>query len=229
MTRRCYIRFYLVSIMAFMISLPIWAIAGEVGNFTQVAQRVDQQQKQGGPVTPTGLPGTEFVAISGTNFSVVYSINGRICLKSNPKQPGKYTARYVAPGAPLEKGEVCLDQGTMSVILANQPPTSPLPATAAVLAAAGQLVTTGLNQAPGACILGTLPGVDLLAVTNDLMSQGANLDTVKDSLSLVCYVLPETYTYNTPGPPVLPLPAGLLPTSPGGGTGPNSGTASPSS
>ncbi|MGO9622020.1 MAG: FecR domain-containing protein [Desulfobaccales bacterium] len=52
MIRRCHIRFCLISTVAFMISLPIWASAGEVGNFTQVEQRVDHQQGQTGPVTP---------------------------------------------------------------------------------------------------------------------------------------------------------------------------------
>ena len=52
MTRRSHLRFYLISIMAFLISLPIWASAGEVGNFTKVEQRVDYQKGQTGPVTP---------------------------------------------------------------------------------------------------------------------------------------------------------------------------------
>ena len=52
MIPRSYIRFCLISIMAFMISLPIWASAGEVGNFTQVEQRVDYQKGPTGPVTP---------------------------------------------------------------------------------------------------------------------------------------------------------------------------------
>jgi hypothetical protein len=299
MIRRCYIRFYLISIMAFLISLPIWASAGEVGNFTKVEQHVDYQQGQTGPVIPAkvkqpvevndviqtyevsraqvlfrdqttitiapkskvavesymfdpakferggrfdliqgvmkvvvpaseslqkssfeiktstatmGVRGTEFVVISGTNFSVVYTSKGRVCIKSNPKEPGKYEVVWVAPGEVLEEGVVCLDPGTMSVILANQLPSSPQPVTAAVMAAAEGLVTTGINDAPGTSVLSTLPGVDLLSVTNNLLSRGADLDAVRESLSLVSYALPATYTYSTPGPPV--APAGL------GGTGP---------
>ncbi|MGD0826546.1 MAG: FecR family protein [Desulfobaccales bacterium] len=314
MIRRCYIRFYLISIMMFMISLPIWARAGEVGNFTQVEQRVDYQKGQRGPVIPAkvkqavevndviqtydvsraqvlfrdkttitiapkskvavesymfdpakfersgnfdliqgvmkvvvpaaemmqktsfdvktstatlGIRGTEFVVISGTNFSVVYSIKGRVALKSNPKEPGKYSVGQAAPGGVLEKGEVYLDPGMMSVILANQLPSSPQPVTPAVLAAAEGLVTTGINDTPGSCVLSTLPGVDLVSITNDLMSRGANPDALKESLSLVCYALPGTITSGTTGPPV--APAGVGPTFPGGGGGGGAGVASPSS
>src|SRR5271157_6456764 len=49
MIRRSHLRFYLISILAFLISLPYWASAGEVGNFTQVEQRVDYQKGQTGP------------------------------------------------------------------------------------------------------------------------------------------------------------------------------------
>jgi hypothetical protein len=299
--------------MAFMISLPIWASAGEVGNFTQVEQRVDHQQGQTGPVTPAkvkqpvevydviqtydvsraqvlfrdkttitiapkskvavesymfdpakfersgnfdliqgvmkvvvpaaemlqktnfdirtstatlGIRGTEFVVISGRQFSVVYSIKGRVCLRSNPKEPGKYSVGQAAPGGVLEENEVCLDPGMMSVILANQLPSSPQPVTPDVLAAAEGLVTTGINDVPGSCVLSTLPGVDLESITADLISRGANLDAVKESLSLVCYALPATFTYGTPGPPV--APAGLTPTSPGEGGGGTGGAASAS-
>src|SRR5208337_2379199 len=52
MTRGSHLRFYLISIMAFLISLPIWARAGEVGKFTQVEQRVDYQKGETGPVIP---------------------------------------------------------------------------------------------------------------------------------------------------------------------------------
>jgi hypothetical protein len=104
-----------------------------------------------------GIRGTEVVVISGTNFSVLYAIKGRLYIKLNPKEPGKYEVVWVAPGEPLEKGVVCLDPDTMSVILANQPPTSPQPVTPAVLAAAAELVTTGINDAPGNCVLSTLP------------------------------------------------------------------------
>jgi hypothetical protein len=52
MIKLSYIRFCLISIMAFMIFLPIWASAEEVGNFTQVEQRVDYQKGPTGKVTP---------------------------------------------------------------------------------------------------------------------------------------------------------------------------------
>src|SRR5208337_2175754 len=52
MIRRCSIRFFLVSIMAFLISLPIWASAVEVGNITQIEQHVDYQKGETGPVIP---------------------------------------------------------------------------------------------------------------------------------------------------------------------------------
>jgi len=115
----------------------------------------------------------------------------------------------------------------MSVILANQLPSSPQPVTPAVLAAAEGLVTTGINDTPGSCVLSTLPGVDLVSITNDLMSRGANLDALKESLSLVCYALPGTFANGTPGPPV--APAGVGPTFPGGGGGGTGGVASPAS
>ncbi|MGO9175321.1 MAG: FecR domain-containing protein [Desulfobaccales bacterium] len=306
MPRGNYPRFYLISLMAFLISLPIWASAETVGNFTKVEQHVDYQQGQTGPVIPAkvkqpvevndviqtyevsraqvlfrdqttitispkskvavesymfdpakfersgrfdliqgvmkvvvpaseslqkssfeiktstatmGIRGTEFVVISGTNFSVVYTMTGRVCIKSNPKEPGKYSVVHVAPGEVPGKGVVCLDPGTMSVILANQPPTSPQPATAAVMAAAEALVTTGINEVPGSCVMSTLPGVNLLNVTNDLMSQGANLDDVKESLGLVCYALPDSYAYGTQAPatPVPTFPG--LGASGGGGGG----------
>ena len=312
MPRRGYIRFCLISIIALMISLPIWASAEEVGNFSQVEHRVDYQKGPTGAVTEAkvkqpvelkdviktydisraqvlfrdqttitiaprskvavesymfdpakferggsfdliqgvmkvvvpasetlqkanfniktstatmGIRGTEIVAISGTNFTVVYTVTGRVCIKSNPKEPGKYEFVWVAPGEPLEKGVVCLDPGTMSVILSNQPPTSPQPVTPAVLAAAEGLVDTGISDVPGSCVLGTLPGVNLLSVANDLMSQGANLDSVKNSLSEVCYALPADFGVGTPGPPA--APAGIGPTFPGGGGG--GAVASPSS
>jgi len=266
--------------MAFMISLPIWASAGEVGNFTQVEQRVDHQQGQTGPVTPAkvkqavevndliqtydvsraqvlfrdqttitiapkskvavesymfdpakfersgsfdliqgvmkvvvpaaetlqktsftiktstavmGVRGTEYVVIYGKNFTVVYSIKGRVCIKSTSAEPGK-------------EEEVCLDPGTMSVILVNQLPSSPQPVTAAVIAAAEGLVTTGINDVPGVCVVSTLPGVDLLSVTNDLMSRGADLDELKQSLALACFALPDTFAFPaaTLGMPTFP-------------------------
>jgi hypothetical protein len=52
MVKRRSIRVCLISIMAFMISLPIWASAAEVGNFSQVEQRVDYQKGPTGNVTP---------------------------------------------------------------------------------------------------------------------------------------------------------------------------------
>ena len=307
MIPRSYIRFCLISTMAFMISLPIWASAegGGVGNFTQIEQRVDYQKGETGPVTPAkvkepvevndiiqtyevsraqvlfrdkttitiapkskvavesymfdpakfersgnfsliqgvmkvvvpaaesvekmnitiktstatmGIRGTEFVVISGLNFSVVYTIKGRVCLKSNRKEPGKYSVRRAAPGEALEEDEVCLDPGTMSVILANQLPSSPQPVSSAVMEAAQALVQSGINEVPGACAISSLPGVDLVAVANDLMSRGADLESVKDALTACCYAA-DTYSYSPavasvviPGPPS--TPGGTAPEAP---------------
>jgi hypothetical protein len=173
-----------------------------------------------------GIRGTEFVAISGTNFSVVYVTKGRVCLKANPKEPGKYTVRYVAPGEALEKGEVCLDPDTMSVILNNQPPTRPQPVTAVNMAAVEGLVTSGISTAPGVCVLSALPGVNLVNVANDLISQGADPKTVKESLNQVCFVMPESLTYSPPEA----VPAEVGASFPGGGGGGGGGgQASPSS
>jgi FecR protein len=316
MTRRSYLRVFLISIMVFLISLPIWASAAEVGNITQVEQRVDYQKGQTGPVTPAmvkqpvevndviqtyelsraqvlfrdqttitiapkskiavegymfdpkkfersgdfeliqgmvkiavpvaakvqkttftlktstavmGVRGTEFLVTAGKNFTAVYPIKDEVCITSTSKQPGNYSVGGVAPGQVIGRGEVCLDPGTMSVILANQLPSSALPASPSVIAAAEALLDTGIDDSPGHCILTSLPGVDLVAVTKDLLSQGADLDSIRKSLALVSCDLPDVYAY-TPGGP--PIPAGLGPSFPGGGGG-GGGTivvvASPSS
>jgi hypothetical protein len=178
MINRSSLKFCLISIMAFMISLPIWASAEEGG--------------------------TEFVAISGEKYSVVYTIKGRVCLKPNPKDPGKFSVRKVAPGEAIGKDEICLDEDTMSVILNNQLPTLPQQVTAEVIAAADALVASGIAGPLGACTLSTLPGVDMLSVANDLLSRGANLESVKESLSEVCYALPASFTYTPPVVPITP-------------------------
>ncbi len=318
MIRRCSIRFCLVGIMAFLISLPIWASATEVGNITQIEQHVDYQKGETGPVIPAkvkqpvevndviqtyevsraqvlfrdkttitiapkskiavqaymfdpkkfersgdftliegvvkivvpvaekvektsftlttstavmGIRGTEFLVTSGKDFTAVYPIKDEVCIKSTSKQPGKYSVGGAAPSGGLEKGEVCLDPGTMSVILANQLPSSALPAPPTVLAAAEALVTTGIDDTPGRCILTSLPGIDLVAVTKDLLSQGADLDSIRKSLSLVSCDLPEVFAYSPGAPP--DVPNGLGPNFPGGGggggAGPTGGVASPSS
>src|SRR5208337_3789726 len=303
MTRRSYLRFYLISIMAFLISLPIWARAGEVGNITQVEQHVDYQNGETGPVIPAkvkqpvevkdviqtyevsraqvlfrdktiitiapksriavesymfdpakfersgdfeliqgvvkivvpaaenvqktsftlktstavmGIRGTEFLVTAGKHFTVVYPIIDQVCITSTSPKPGKYLVGGVAPGRVLQEGEVCLEPGTMSVILPNQRPSSGLPAPATVLAAAEALLKTGIDDTPGKCIMSTLPGVDLVAVTKDLLSQGADLGTIRESLSLVSCD-PDVYAYSPPGPPE--APAGLGPGFPGGGGG----------
>jgi ribosomal protein S28E/S33 len=316
MIRRSYLRFFLISIMAFLISLPIWARAGEVGNFTQVEQRVDYQKGETGPVIPAkvkqgvevndviqtyevsraqvlfrdqttitiapksriavesymfdpakfkrsgdfeliqgvvkivvpatqklektsftlttstavmGIRGTEFLVTAGKHFTVVYPIKDEVCITSTSQKPGKYSVGGTAPGGALQKGEVCLDPGTMSVILANQLPSSALPVTPAVLAAAEALVNTGIDDTPGKCIMSTLPGVDLVAVTKNLLSQGADLGTIRESLSMVSCD-PNVYAYSPPAPPE--TPAGLGPSFPGGGGGGGGGgtpgVASPS-
>jgi ribosomal protein S28E/S33 len=302
--------------MAFLISLPIWARAGEVGNFTQVEQRVDYQKGETGPVIPAkvkqgvevkdviqtyevsraqvlfrdqtiitiapksriavesymfdpakfqrsgdfeliqgvvkivvpaaqkvektsftlttstavmGIRGTEFLVTAGKHFTVVYPIKDEVCIKSTSQKPGKYSVGGTAPGGALQPGEVCLDPGSMSVILPNQLPSSALPVTPAVLAAAEELVNTGIDDTPGKCIMSTLPGVDLVAVTKNLLSQGADLGTIRESLSMVSCD-PDTYAYSPPAPPA--TPAGLGPGFPGGGGGGGGGgtvgVASPS-
>jgi FecR protein len=303
MIKRSSIWFCLISITAFMISLPIWASAEGVGNFTQIEKHVDYQKGPTGKATPAkvnepvnvndiiqtyevsraqvlfrdkttitiapkskvavenymfdpakfertgkfdliegvmkvvvptaekmekstitiktsttimGIRGTEFMAISGTYYSVVYGIKGRVCLKPNPKEPGKYSIRRVAPGEPIDKDEVCLDANTMSVILNNQPPTRSQAISPEVMAAAVALLATGVNNDPKSCPLSTLPGVDLAAVAKDLIAQGADIDSVKESLAEVCFALTDTYTYCAPEAPITPA---SLPTFPGGGGG----------
>ena len=292
MTHLNYIRFIMVIIMASVISLPIWASAEEVGNFTHVEQRVDYQKGITGPVTPAkvkepvevndiiqtyevsraqvefrdkttitispkskvaiesymydaskfeltgrfdliqgvmkvvvpvlkagektnitiktstaimGIRGTEFIAISATNASVVYVTSGRICFKRDPKT-GEYSVRQGVPGMAEDPDEVCLDAGTMSVILKNQPPSSPQPVSAAVQSAAQALVKSGISEVAGTCSVGALPGVNLQAVGNDLISRGANQDSVKDSLGEVCYVAPLTYSPPAAAVVVVPPP-----------------------
>ncbi len=307
MIRRCSIRFCLVGIMAFLISLPIWARAGEVGNITQVEQRVDYQKGETGPVIPAkvkqpvevkdviqtyevsgaqvlfrdqttitiapksriavesymfdpakfersgdftliqgvvkivvpatqklektsftlttstavmGIRGTEFLVTAGNHFTVVYPIKDQVCITSTSQKPGKYSVGGTVPGGVLQKGEVCLDPGTMSVILPNQLPSSGLPAPPTVLAAAEALLNTGIDDTPGKCIMSTLPGVDLVAVTKNLLSQGADLDSIRESLSMVSCD-PDVYAYSPPPPPP---PAGVGPGFPGGGGGGGGGT-----
>jgi hypothetical protein len=297
MGKRSYIRFCLISIMAFMISLPIWASAEEVGNFTKIEERVDYQKGATGPLTPAkvkepvevndiiqtydvsraqvefrdktlitispkskvaiesymfdpskfertgkfdliqgvmkvvvpvseagqkrnitiktstaimGIRGTEFIAISATNASIVYVTSGRVCFKRDRKT-GKYSVRPDTPGVPIDEDEVCVDAGFMSVILQDQMPSSPTLVTAEVMAAAQALLTSGINDVPGTCSVGTLPGVDLEAVANDLISRGADQQSVKDSLGAVCYV---TFSYSPPAA----APA-AAPSTPGGGGG----------
>ena len=153
-----------------------------------------------------GVRGTDFIVITGKNFTVVYATTGKVCIKSNVKE-----------------GEVCLDPGTMSVILEGQPPSTPQPVSAEVMALAEGLVLTGINDIPGTNVVATLPGVDLEYVANDLMSRGADLESVKASLAAVSYAAAETYAYSPPGPPLIPTGAG--PTFPGGGGGGVTGVA----
>ena len=302
MVQRQYMKLIIIIIISLAISLPIWASAEEVGNFTRVENRVDYQKGGAGSSTqatvkkpvevkdvihtydlsraqvqfrdksmiiiaprskvgiedymfdPTkfersaridliqgvmkvvvpiletegkkeftvktstatmGVRGTEFIVISGTNFTVVYATTGRVCIKSKVKELGKYSVRRVAPGTPTEPGEVCLDPGTMSVILKDQLPSTPQPVNAEVMALAEGLVLTGFNDIPGTCVLKNLPGVNLEFVANDLMSRGADLESVRASLGEVCYAMAGTYTYSPPEPP--PAPIGVGPTFPGGG------------
>ena len=103
----------------------------------------------------------------------------------------------------------------MSVILKDQLPSTPQPVSAEVMALAEGLVLTGFNDIPGTCVLNTLPGVNLEFVANDLMSRGADLESVRASLGEVCYPMAGTYAYSPPGPP--PQPIGVGPSFPGGG------------
>lgn len=287
MVQRKHIRFTLIVLMSLVISLPLWASAEEVGNFTEVFQRVDYQKGETSPPVPAkvqapvevkdtvntydisraqiqfrdktiisiapkskvtiedymfdpskfersatvdlitgvmkvvtsleakgtfkiktataimGVRGTEFIAVSGSNFTVVYALDNVVCIKTVDLKTGKYIVRPGAPGAPEEPEEVCLPPGTMSVILPNQMPSTPQPVSAAIMAQAQGLVSTGITQIPGVCVLGSLPGVDLVSVADDLMSRGANLATVKASLTDVCYDA-TTYSYSAPGPPISP-------------------------
>ncbi len=318
MIRRCSIRFFLVGILAFLISLPIWAGAVEVGNITQIEQHVDYQKGETGPVIPAkvkqpvevkdviqtyevsraqvlfrdkttitiapkskiavegymfdpkkfersgdfaliegvvkivvpagaqvqktsftlttstavmGIRGTEFLVTAADHFTVVYPIKDQVCIQTTSKHPGGYTVGGAAPGGAPKEGEVCLNPGTMSVILTDQLPSSALPAPPVVMAAAEGLVDSGLFEIPGTCVLTALPGVDILAVTKDLLSKGATLDSIKKSLALVGCDLPDVFAYSPGGPP--DVPNGLGPNFPGGGggggTGPTGGVASPSS
>jgi len=315
MTRRSYVRFYLIGIMAFLISLPTWARAGEVGNITQVEQHVDYQKGETGPVIPAkvkqpvevkdviqtyevsraqvlfrdktiitiapksriavesymfdpakfersgdfeliqgvvkivvpaaekvqktsftlktstavmGIRGTEFLVTAGKHFTVVYPIKDEVRITATSQKPGKYLVGGAGPGEVVPKGEGYLP-GTMAVILPNQL-ASGLPVTPAVLAAAEALVYTGIDDTPGKCIMSTIPGVDLVAVTKNLLSQGGDLGTIRESLSMVSCD-PDIYAYSPPGPPE--TPAGLGPSFPGGGGGGGGGgpvvVASPSS
>jgi hypothetical protein len=283
MTHFNYIKFIMIIITASVISLPIWASAEEVGNFTQVVERVDYQKGPTGPVTPAkvkepvevsdviqtyevsraqvefrdkttitispkskvaidgymfdaskfertgkfdliqgvikvvvpvlkagektnitiktstatmGIRGTEFIAISATNASVVYVTSGRICFKRDPKT-GEYSVRQSVPGMAEDPDEICVDAGNMSVILVNQPPSSQQPVSPAVQAAAQALVRSGIHDGPGICVVGTLPGVNLQEVGNDLISRGATQESVQESLAAVCYV--GTLGYTAPG------------------------------
>jgi len=159
-----------------------------------------------------GIRGTEFIAISATNASVVYVTSGRICFKFD-KKTGQYSVRQSVPGIAEGEDEICLDPGTMSVILVNQPPSSPFPVSAEVMAAAQALVTSGISDVPGTCAVGSLPGVNMEAVANDLVSRGAVLESVKDSLTANCYAA-DTYSYSPPA-----TPAVVALTTPGGGGG----------
>ena len=96
-------------------------------------------------------------------------------------------------------------------------PSTPQPVSAEVMALAEGLVLSGINDIPGTCVVGTLPGVNLEYVANDLISRGADLESVKASLAAVCYAGAETYAYSPPGPPSEPI--GVGPTFPGGGGG----------
>jgi hypothetical protein len=164
-----------------------------------------------------GVRGTEFIVISGTNFTVVYVTKGRVCIKCDKKEPGKYELRRADPGTPPEPEEICLDPGTMSVILKDQLPSTPQPVSAEVMALAEGLVLTGFREIPGTCNPYTLPGVNLELVVNDLLARGADLESVRRSLAAVNCLGAETYAYSPPEPPL--APAGVGPTFPGGGGG----------
>jgi len=290
MVQRKHIRFTLLVIMSLVISLPLWASAEEVGNFTEILHKVDYQKGETSPPMPAevkapvevknivntfelsraqilfrdkstitiapqsrvtiedymfdpskfernatldlirgvikvvttpeskgtfniktsaavlGVRGTEFIAVSGSNFTVVYSLKNVVCIKAVNLKTGKYIVRPVAPGEKEEEEEVCLPPGTMSVILPNQMPSTPQPVSAAIMALAQGLVQSGITEIPGVCVVGTLPGVDLVSVADDLMSRGANLANVKASLTDVCFDA-TTYSYSAPAPPLSPSAA----------------------
>jgi len=300
MVQRKHIRFTMIVLMSLVISLPLWASAEEVGNFTEVLQKVDYQKGEISPPIPAkvqapvevkdivntydfsraqiqfrdkttisiapkskvtiedymfdpsrfernvtidlikgvmkvvtgleskgtfniktttavmGIKGTEFIAVSGSNFTVVYAMDNVVCIKAVDLKTGKYIVRPGAPGAPEEEEEVCLPPGTMSVILPNQMPSTPQPVSAAVMAQAQGLVHSGITEIPGVCVVGSLPGVDLVKVADDLMSRGANLNDVRASLTATCYAA-ETYSYSAPGPPISPA-VGSTNLPQGGGT-----------
>jgi hypothetical protein len=205
MVQRNPMRLALIIILASVISLPNWAIPAD-------------------GKAPGEIQGVEFIAISGPEFSVVYSTTGRICLKIDEKKPGGFSVRESVPETPEAEDEICLDPGTMSVILKNQLPSTPQPVSPAVKAQAEKLVATGISMAPGTCAVGTLPGVNLVEVANDLMSRGADLQKVKDSLEAVCFAA-DAYTYTKPADS--PVPA--APSLPGGGGGSGGGVTSPAS
>jgi hypothetical protein len=174
-----------------------------------------------------GVRGTEFIVTSGTNFTAVYAVKDKVCIKSAGKEPSKDSTPRSAPGIPPGEEEVCLPPGTMSVVLPNQPPSAPQPISSKIMGQAQGLVISGIDDIPGSCVVGTLPGVNLMDVANNLISRGANVETVKASLGEVCYAGAETFTYSTPPPPAPPV--GVGPTFPGGGGGGGGGQASSSS
>jgi hypothetical protein len=300
MTHLKYVRFTVMVIAVLVISLPIWAGAEVVGNFTKIEDRVDYQKGETGPITPAkvkepvevndiiktyeisraqvefrdktiitispkskvaidsymfdaskfertgkfdliegvmkvvvpvseagqktnitiktstaimGIRGTEFIAISATNASVVYVTQGKVCFKYDRKT-GKYSVFTPAPGVPLKEDEMCVDAGNMTVILQGQMPSTQQPVTPAVLAAAQALLKSGISDIPGTCAVGSLPGVNLDAVANDLVSRGADVQSVQDSLGAVCFV---GYSYSAPTTTTVVTPT--TPSGAGGTTG----------
>jgi hypothetical protein len=115
-----YIKVCLISIMAFMISLPIWASAEEVGNFSQVEQRVDYQNGQTGAVSPAKVK--EPVAVKDTiqtyelsKAQVLFRDNTTITIA--PKSKVAIESYMFDPAKFERTGRFDLIEGVMKVVV----------------------------------------------------------------------------------------------------------------
>ena len=109
-----------MTIISLVISLPIWASAAEVGNFTRIVDRVDYQKGETGPLTPAKVTApveekdiinTYEVSRAQVEFRdktlITISPKSKVTIENYMYDPSKFEAH----------GQLNLIQGVMKVVV----------------------------------------------------------------------------------------------------------------